>query len=364
MKIKEIISFFDTLYPFSLQESYDNSGLQIGIPDQEVHSCLICIDVTEEVIEEALKMGADIIISHHPLIFNGIKKITGQNYVQRIIRKAIQNDIAILSVHTNIDAVSGGVNSAICQKLGLKNQKILLPFEGRLLKLVFFVPNLHAVEVSQAVFDAGAGVIGNYDCCSYNLEGKGSFRAGEDTRPYVGKKGQIHYEDETRVETVLPAHLASKVLEALLRTHPYEEVAYDLYPLTNSWEQAGSGMTGELSEPMEEIEFLNNLKHIFNTGCVKYTALRNKKIKKVALCGGSGSFLINNAIHSKSDVYITSDIKYHQFFEAEGKILLVDVGHYESEQFTKEIFYEQLMKNFPKFASRLSEVNTNPINYL
>ena len=364
MKIKEIVSFFDTEYPFSFQESYDNSGLQIGDPEKEVNSALVCIDVTEQVLDEASAMDADIIISHHPLIFGGIKRITGQNYVQRIIHRAIQNDIAILSVHTNLDAFSGGVNSMISDKLGLKKQQVLMPLQGKLLKLVFFVPIANAEEVRNAVFEAGAGVIGNYDKCSYNLEGKGSFRAGHGTNPYVGEKGEIHFEEEVRIETILPGHLAKKVVNALIGAHPYEEVAYDLYPLDNTWNHAGMGMIGEFEEPLEELSFLNLLKKVFHTGCIKYTELRNRNIHKVALCGGSGSFLINVAIASGADAFITSDLKYHQFFDAEGKILIADIGHYESEQFTKEIFYDMLTKKFPKFAVRLSEVNTNPINYL
>ena len=364
MKLKEIIACFDEIAPFSLQESYDNSGLQLGNPLKEINSALICIDVTENVITEAVKKECNLVISHHPLIFGGIKRITGQTMTERIIEQAIRNDIAILSVHTNADAVIQGVNSKICDKLGLVNRKILSPVEGKLLKLAFFVPAADAEKVRNAVFSAGAGVIGNYDSCSFNLQGEGSFRAGEEANPHVGEIGNIHFEKETRVETILPAHLKNRILSALLSAHPYEEVAFDLYPLENSWEQAGMGMTGEFEEEMEEHDFLNALKAVFNAGCIKYTSLLNRKIKKVAICGGSGSFLLGKAISSKSDAFVTGDFKYHQFFEAEGKILIADIGHYESEQFTKELFYEYLTKKFPKFAVRLSEVNTNPINYL
>ncbi|MGC9343546.1 MAG: Nif3-like dinuclear metal center hexameric protein [Bacteroidales bacterium] len=364
MQLKEIINYFEEIAPFSLQESYDNSGIQIGNPATEVKSAILCIDVTENVITEAVKNSCDLIISHHPLLFGGIKKITGQTMTERIIEQAIRNDISIISLHTNIDAVMNGVNARICDKLGLKNRKVLSPVEGKLMKLAFFVPRANAEEVSNAVFKEGAGVIGNYDSCSFNLEGKGSFRAGEGTNPYVGEKGEVHFEEEIRVETIMPSHLKNRVIESLIQAHPYEEVAYDVYPLENKWEQAGMGMTGEMDEEMEEHEFLNALKAVFNAGCVKYTSLLNKKIKKVAVCGGSGSFLLNKAIASKSDVFVSADFKYHQFFEAEGKILIADIGHYESEQFTKELFYENLTKKFPKFAVRLSEVNTNPINYL
>ena len=364
MKLKEIVIFLDQLAPFSLQESYDNSGIQVGRADAEVTGALLTIDVTEEVLDEAIKQKINLIISHHPLIFQGIKSITGKNMVERIVVKAIRNDINIVSVHTNIDAVTGGVNSKICDKLGLVNRKILNPVQGELLKLVFFVPVEQADQVRDSVFKAGAGVIGNYDCCSFNASGKGSFRAGEGTNPAVGKKGELHFENELRIETIFPKFKKSEILSALLNSHPYEEVAYDLYPLENKWDQAGMGMIGSLEEAMEEHEFLNGLKKIFNSGCIKYSAMLNKKIKKVAVCGGSGSFLIKTAISAGADAFVSGDIKYHQFFEAEKKILIADIGHFESEQFTKELFYESLTKKFPKFALRLSEVITNPINYL
>ncbi len=364
MKLKEIISFFNELAPFALQEGYDNSGLQIGNPEKEVKAALLCIDITEEVLEEASKTGSDLIISHHPLIFKGIQKISGQNMIERIIEKSIKNDIALLSVHTNIDTVAKGVNKKICTKLGLKDTKILVPAKGKLLKLAFFVPVNNAEEVRKAVFNAGAGVIGNYDSCSYNLEGRGSFRAGEATDPFVGEKGKIHFEEEIRVETIMPSYIKNKVISSMIEAHPYEEVAYDIYPLVNDYELAGMGMTGYFEEAMEEHDFLNAVKAVFNAGCIKYTSLRGKKVKKVAVCGGSGSSLLSNAISSGSDAFITGDFKYHQFFDADNKILIADIGHYESEQFTKELFYEELTKKFPKFAVRLSEVNTNPINYL
>jgi dinuclear metal center YbgI/SA1388 family protein len=364
MKLKEIINYFEEIAPFSLQESYDNSGIQVGNPSKDVKAALLCIDVTENVITEAVKTGCDLIVSHHPLFFGGVRRLTGQTMIERVIEQAIRNDISIISLHTNMDAVFNGVNAKICEKLGLKNSRILDPVEGNLLKLAFFVPHAQAAVVRDAIFKAGAGVIGNYDSCSFNIGGKGSFRAGENTDPYVGEKGKLHFEEELKVETILPAHLKDKVIGAMINAHPYEEVAYDIYTLKNKWEQAGMGMIGELEEDMEDYDFLNALKTVFNAGCIKYTSLLNRKIKKIAVCGGSGSFLLNKAIHSGSDVFVSADFKYHQYFEAEGKILIADIGHYESEQFTKELFYENLTKKFPKFAVRLSEVNTNPINYL
>jgi dinuclear metal center YbgI/SA1388 family protein len=364
MKLKEIISVFNTAAPFSYQESYDNSGLQIGNPEMEIHAALICLDLTEEVVEEALRLKTNLIISHHPLIFQGIKSITGRNSAERILIMALKNDLAILSVHTNFDSILTGVNSKIAEKLNLRNIQILDPLKNSLLKLVFFVPFSHADNVRQKVFEAGAGAIGNYDMCSFNSGGEGTFRANENARPFVGEKAKLHVEKETRVETVLPAALAEQVVAALIKNHPYEEVAYDLYPLSNKYFSAGFGLTGELPVEMDEMSFLGLLKMKFNAKGIRYTRLLNKKIRKVAVCGGSGSFLMGKAISTGSDVFVSGDFKYHQFFEAENRILIADIGHYESEQFTKDIFYELLIKNYPKFALYLSEVNTNPINYL
>ncbi|MCB8995476.1 MAG: Nif3-like dinuclear metal center hexameric protein [Bacteroidales bacterium] len=364
MKVKDIIRVFEQFAPFSYQEPYDNSGLQLGDPEREIESALLCIDITEEVLDEAIEKKADLIISHHPLLFKGIKSLTGSNYTERILIKAIRKNIAILSVHTNIDIVNKGVSSKMCEKIGLKNCKVLDPVKNKLEKLVFFVPESHADKVREKIFEAGAGVIGNYDMCSYNIKGEGSFRALENTQPFVGEKGKLHIEPEIRIETILPEELSAKVVAALLSAHPYEEVAYDLYPLKNKNYMIGLGMTGELEKDMDETEFLKLLKEKFTAKGIRYTSLLGKKIRKVAVCGGSGSSLLSKAIASGADAFVSADFKYHQFFDAENSILIADIGHYESEQFTKELFYELLTKNYPKFALHLSEVNTNPINYL
>jgi len=364
MKIKEITSYLESFAPLSLQEDYDNSGLIIGNQETEVKGILITIDCIEEVIEEAKKKGANLIIAHHPIIFSAIKKLNGKNYIERTIIKAIKNDIAIYAIHTNIDSVFGGVSSKIAEKLELQNTKILDSKTNHLIKLVYFVPVEHAETTRKAVFASGAGQIGKYDMCSYNVQGKGSFRAGEGTDPFVGKKGELHYEDETRVEVVLPRHLLKNVIKSLIESHPYEEVAYDIYPIENDFSIAGSGIIGDLKKEIPETDFLTILKKTFHANGIRYTKLLNKPIKKVAVCGGSGSFLLQKARSQKADVFVSSDFKYHQFFDAENEILIADIGHFESEQFTKELIYELLIKKFPKFAVHFTEVNTNPINYL
>jgi len=362
-KLKEITNYFENLAPLSLQESYDNAGLIVGDANAEISSVLVTLDVTEEVVEEAINKKAQLIVAHHPIIFSGLKKITGKNYVERTIIKAIKNDIAIYAAHTNIDSVTGGVNSKICEKLQLDNCKILQPASGQLKKLVTFIPVDYSDKVRDAVFAAGAGTIGNYDSCGFTAEGSGSFRGGENSEPFVGEKGKIHNEKEVRFETIFPAYLQGKVIQALLNLHPYEEVAYDIYSLDNKFDKVGMGMIGSFATPKPEKDFLIQLKNTFNTGVIKHTALKNKEVKKVAVCGGSGSFLLKQAIAAGADFFVSGDFKYHEFFDAENKIVIADIGHFESEQFTKELFYELLTKKFPKFALHLSEANTNPVFY-
>ncbi len=363
MQVREITGHIESFAPLSYQESYDNAGLQTGHPDQEVTAVLICIDITDAVIEEALRLEANLIISHHPLIFSGLKKLTGSNYTERLVIEAIRQNLSIYAAHTNLDAVHTGVNHKMGEKLGLKNTGILVPMADHLRKLVFFVPADHADTVRQDIFKAGAGHIGAYDMCSFSAPGEGTFRGSEESDPFVGEKGNMHTEPEYRVETIFPKERENQIIRALIRSHPYEEVAYDIYPLANKYDRAGSGAIGELEKPLDEQSFLRLLKERFNTSVIRHTGLLDKKIKRIALCGGSGSFLLSRAITSGADAFVSGDFKYHQFFDADSRILVADIGHYESEQFTKEIFYELLTKKFTKFAVYLSEVNTNPVNY-
>ncbi len=363
MTVSEITSIIEEFAPLALQESYDNAGLLVGDKLMSVTGALISIDVTEEVIDEAIKQNCNLIISHHPLIFRGLRKIVGQDYIQRCVVKAIKNDIAIYSAHTNLDNVKNGVNGKIADKIGLINRQILQPKSEILLKLVTFVPQEHVENVQQALFKAGAGHIGEYDSCSFNSDGTGTFRANENANPFVGEKNKLHSEPETRVEVILPKYLQSKVLSVLLQAHPYEEPAFDIFPLLNSWNTVGLGMVGELEQEMDEKQFLDYLKKVFSLSVVRHTPFTGRKIKKVSLCGGSGSEFLRNGLAHGADVYISGDFKYHEFFDAENKILIADIGHYESEQFTKDVFYEIITKKIPNFAVRISEVNTNPINY-
>ena len=364
MKISEIISAIEELAPIHLKEEYDNPGLQVGDSSVEATGALLCVDVTEEVVEEAIECGINLIISHHPILFKGLKSVTGKNYIERVVIKAIKHDIVIYSAHTNLDNAYGGVNYRIAQNLNLSNVRVLSPLNNQLLKLVVFVPVAAADNVRLAMLNSGAGKIGDYDMCSYNMSGYGTFRACEGANPYCGEIGSIHTENEVRIEVVLPIYLKNKVVDAMLKVHPYQEPAYDIIKLENANIYAGSGVIGELSDDVTTEDFLKRIKKVFNVESIKYSSVLKEKIKKVALCGGSGAFLINNAIRENADVFITGEIGYHNFFTAENKILLVEAGHYETEQCIKDIFCDIITKKFPNFAVRYTNVRINPINYL
>ncbi len=364
MKLRDLILFLETIAPPAYQEDYDNSGLIVGDQDKELTGALISLDCTESVVDEAISMGFNLIISHHPIVFKGLKKFNGKSYVERVVIKAIKNDIALYAIHTNLDHVLEGVNKRICDKLGIKQPRILKPKESALKKLVTFCPHVDSEKVRKAMFDAGAGWIGNYSECSYNFEGFGTFKAGAGTDPHVGKIGNVHQEPEIRIETIYPANIERNVVAALIEAHPYEEVAFDLYPLSNPYPQVGAGMIGNLETDQDEETFLRHVKEQLDTKVIRHTKLRGKKIRRVAVCGGSGSFLLENALSAGADIFITADFKYHEFFDADGKLIIADVGHFESEQFTQELLLELITEKFRNFALRLTVQNTNPINYL
>ncbi|MEP7170209.1 MAG: Nif3-like dinuclear metal center hexameric protein [Bacteroidota bacterium] len=363
MKIEEVIKVIEQFAPPAYQESYDNTGLITGDSGTDVTGILICLDSTEEIIEEAIRKNCNLILAHHPIVFSGLKKISNENYIGRTIIKAIQNNIALYAAHTNLDNVQHGVNKKICEKLGLKNFKILSPKKSLLKKLVTFCPKDQADKVQAAIFSAGAGKIGNYDECSFNIDGTGTFRAGEGTDPFVGKISERHSENEVRIETIFETVYHSQIIRALLESHPYEEVAYDIYPLDNTYQNVGSGMIGDLEHETAEKDFLLLVKNKMQTDCIRHTKLTGKKVYKVAVCGGAGSFLLNDAIRQNAQFFISADFKYHQFFDADNKIVIADIGHYESEQFTKEIFYDLLKDIFPTFALHFAETVTNPVSY-
>jgi dinuclear metal center YbgI/SA1388 family protein len=363
MKISQIISTLEAWAPLALQESYDNAGLLTGSPDWECGGALICLDVTEEVVEEAMEQGFNLVIAHHPLIFRGLKKITGRNYVEKTLIRAIKNDIAVYAIHTNLDNLATGVNASMAAQLGLQDCRVLSPLQGQLKKLYVFVPRDHAPALREAVFAAGAGHIGGYSECSFNTDGVGTFTAGMSANPYVGTPGQPHQEPETRVEVIFPAWLEGSLLEAMRAAHPYEEVAHDLVTLSNAHAGLGAGLLGNLASPLSEKEFLGLLKEKFRVPVIRHSPLKGKALQRVALCGGAGSFLIPNALAANADIFITSDLKYHEFFDAGNSLVLADIGHYESEQFSMDLLAGFLRGKFPTFASLKTRVMTNPVHY-
>jgi dinuclear metal center YbgI/SA1388 family protein len=363
MTIHDCIAAIEVFAAPELQEDYDNAGLLTGQASWPCTGVLCTLDVTPEVIREAVSKKCNLIVAHHPIVFKGLKRLNGKNYVEQVIIEAIKNDIAIYAAHTNLDNVLLGVNGKIAEKLGLQNLSILQPKAKQLRRLITFAPLDKAEEVRKGVFAAGAGHIGKYAECSFNSEGTGTFKAEEGADPYVGEIGKRHEEKETKIEIVYPFYLEDQVVAALIKHHPYEEVAYDIFTMDNVHFGIGAGIIGELEQEVEEEAFLHMLKQTFNCGSIRHTALLGKPVKKVAVCGGAGAFLIRKAAQKGADVYITSDVKYHEFFDAEGKLLLVDIGHYESEQFTTDLLCDLLLQKFPTFAVLKSGVNTNPVRY-
>jgi len=363
MKIGEVVSFLESQAHPSLQEHYDNAGLIIGQSEWECTGILCTLDATEEVINEAIEKKINLVVAHHPIIFGGLKKINAKNYVEKAVITAIKNDIAVYAIHTNLDNVIDGVNGKIASLLGLKNISILSPKQNSLKKLFTFVPVDKADLVRNAIFKAGGGHIGNYSECSFNVEGLGTFKGEAGTNPYAGEVGKQHQEKEIRIEVIFPGWLEKAIVSAMITAHPYEEVAFDIVNLSNTHQAIGSGIIGELNDPMDEISFLTHIKEIFGTPVIKHTELTGSPVKKVAVCGGAGSFLVSTAMAARADIYITADMKYHEFFDANGRMVIADIGHYESEQFTMDLLREILAQKFPTFAILKTQVETNPVRY-
>lgn len=364
MKLHQLIEVLEEMAPTSYAEDFDNVGLLVGDRNQVINGILVCHDALESVIDEAIQQNCNLVVCFHPILFSGLKKITGKTYVERAIIKAIKNDIAIYSVHTALDNHQNGVNKIMCDALGIKNPKMLVEKQDFIHKLVTYAPTSHASKIRQALFDAGAGGIGNYNNCSFNSEGKGTYQGDENSNPVVGEKHEYVEADEVKIEVTFEKHLQNKVLKALFDNHLYEEVAYEIYKTENKHQNIGLGMIGELETAQNEKEFLLFVKQTMKTAVVRHSGFMGEKVKKIAVLGGSGAFAISAALVKGADVLVTADLKYHDFFQAENKILLADIGHFESERFTKNYIYEHLTKKLPTFAVILSEINTNPVNYL
>ena len=364
MKLFQLTAYLEERFPLNLQEDYDNSGLQLGDPSMDITSVLVALDCTEAIVEEAIQTGSNLILVHHPILFKGIKRLGVSTEIERILHRCIKQDIAIYAIHTNLDNHIDGVNSKIASTIGLRQCRILQPKPHTLFKLVVYTPVDSEERVHEAICAAGAGNIGNCYNCGYTTVGIGKFTPNEKANPSIGEAHVPTRQEEAKMEYLLEKQNIGTVLSAMKRAHPYEEVAYDLIALENSNAQVGSGMIGELPEPMDALDFLSQLKEAFNCGVIRYTALQNKPIRTVALCGGAGSFLLSQAILQNADIFISGDFKYHEFFGAENKIIIADIGHYESEQYTSALLVEIIREKFPTFAVRLTVNNTNPINFL
>ena len=362
-KIKEIINHLSKIAPPQLQEDYDNAGLITGSSEWEVTGVLISLDCIEAIVDEAIDKKCNLIVCHHPIVFRGLKRLNGNNYVERVIIKAIKNDIAIFAIHTNLDNVIDGVNKKIAEKLSLKNLQILSPKKDTLKKITTFVPATHLEVLADAMHKAGAGQIGDYKDCSFRIPGTGTFIPSEGTEPFSGKVNEKSFEAETRIEMIFPFYLEEKIISAIKSVHPYQEVAYYIQSLDNVNQEVGAGMVGELESEMNTSDFLNYLKEKMELQVIKHTALVKNTIRKVAICGGAGSFLTQSVVKSGADIYISADYKYHEYFDADGKIIIADIGHYESEKFTNQLLYDLISNNFYTFAVHLTGVNTNPVFY-
>lgn len=370
-KIKEILPILETLAPQAYAEDFDNVGLLVGNPETEVTGILVCHDALENVVDEAISKRCNLIVCFHPILFTGLKKITGKNYVERVVIKAIKNDIAIYAIHTALDNHQDGVNKLFCDALGISNPKILIPKQNFIRKLVTYTIPENAEEVRNALFNAGAGTIGNYENCSFSSQGIGTYMGNERSNPEIGERFEFVENTEIKIEVTFEKHLEQKILKALFNAHSYEEVAYEIYSLENAHQNIGLGMIGELKEPMKEKDFLLFVKEKMQTGGIRHSEFTGKLIQKVAVLGGSGSFAIKNAIAAGADAFLTADLKYHNFYEAENQLLLADIGHFESERYTKNYIVDFLRKKILNFAPVssfggiiLSEENTNPVKYL
>ena len=364
MQLQEICRYLEAKFPLQLQESYDNAGLIYGHSEKEISCVLVTLDVTEAIVDEAIENNCNLIIAHHPILFRGLKKLNQKNYVERVLEKCIQQQIALYAIHTNLDNHYQGVNARIAAKIGLQNTRILRPMQGLLHKLEVYVPQSHFLNVDKAILSTGAGQIGNYKECHFRSLGTGTFTPFENANPQIGHIGTREEVQELKLEYVVEDYLIHKVIRAMRDAHPYEEVAFHVMPTTNEHQYRGAGMIGSLAEPMDTKLFLEKIKQTFGCGCVKHTQIHKEKVQSIALCGGAGSFLVPDAIAANADIFISSDFKYHEFFDAETHLVIADIGHYESEQFTSELLAEQLTENFPNFAVRLTKLNTNPVNYL
>ncbi len=365
MLIGHITAALEQYAPFQLQEDFDNCGLIIGSPAHECSGVLVSVDVTTAVVKEAIESGCNLIVAHHPLLFKGIKRLNGLSPVEQAVKLALCHDIAVYACHTCLDNAAEGVSHMMAAKLGLEVVKVLEPKRGTLTALSVCVPAESADELRLALFEAGAGSIGDYDSCSFAVTGMGTFRPLDGAEPYSGKVGSQYIGEEVRLDLVLPSYLQNSVEKALVEVHPYEEPAYQFFPMLNGSRHLGLGAVGNLAHALTPDELVAHVKSVFQSPVARCSAYpADSIIRRVAVCGGAGSSLIPKAIAAGAQAIVTSDTRYHDFVDYANTILIVDIGHHESENCTKDIFYHIITKKFPNFAVRYANADINPINYL
>ena len=363
VSINNIIDLLDEWAPPAYAEDFDNVGLLVGDSSKQCTGVLVSHDCIEVVLDEALDTNCNLIVCFHPILFTGLKKITGRDYVEKVILKAIRNEIAIYALHTRLDNHPEGVNKLLSDRLGLLESKVLIPKPSGLKKLSTYVPKSDVDDVLQALHQAGAGAIGNYSECSFILEGKGQFRGNEKSQPHIGNPSEKTQVEEVQIQVVFESYLKEKIQNALITAHPYENIAYEIFILDNTLDKVGIGRIGKLAQPHTEEQFLSFVKEKLQTQLIRHSPFTRKPIETVAVLGGSGSFAISNALSQKADAFITADLKYHHFYQGGNTLLLLDVGHFESEQFIKNLIVDYLSKKLPNFAIILSHAKTNPVNY-
>lgn len=368
MIVKELIKYLEDWAPPGAAWEKDNVGLLVGSGDEKIENIFLSLELTGEVLEQALKKNCNFIFTHHPLIFNPVKNLdVNKNPNSKLIYKLIKNDINLFSAHTNLDFTKDGVSFTLAKKLKLNKITFLKNEESNQFKVVVFLPETNLDEVASAMFNQGAGIIGEYNNCSFRTNGIGTFKGSANSNPFIGKKENFEKANEVRLEVLVDSWKLNKVINAMLKSHPYEEPAYDIYPLRNKNVNYGAGAIGELDNEMNVNEFLKHVEKSLLLSNFRFVNGNKRRIKKVAVCGGSGSELLNDAISKNADVFITADIKYHTFHDAKNKILLIDAGHYETEVVILKIVEEKIKKLIKEKKENIKvykySSSTNPVKF-
>ncbi len=370
VRCQQIFDWIEEWADPALAEDWDHIGNLVGSPADSVSRVLVTLDVTDEVIAEAIDENVNLIVAHHPLFRDPIPYLRSDLFSSSRVYRLIQKGISLYAAHTNLDAAPGGINDVLADLLGLRDVEILFPtYEENLYKIVVFVPLGHEERVREAISARGGGWIGNYSDCTFQTEGVGTFRPLEGTKPFIGETGELERVRETRIETIAPQKKLSDLLKNMIAAHPYEEVAYDIYPLKNTGTKAGLGRIGRLPESLALADFARKVKDSLGLGMVRITGDPQRSVSKIALCGGGGMSLLEQAIKCDADLYLTGDIRHHGALDALDRgIALVDGGHYGTERVIVPVLADYLQKKAKEAGEGLtvlvSQINTDPFSYI